>query len=225
MSDARPVRRAGRRATRLLAVTAMISALSLGLANAAYADVTTVKGSAYGVSASLRTLLGPLAAIAPTPTVTLPATGSNGPLIHQSTTPINLPGLLHTGAINVATAGTLGASGQVQSGTEVHGIVVADLLQIDSVGVECTSNATGSTAKTIVGNVALAGQKVAVVTLPNTTVNVPGVGVLHINEQAVTGSGASTSITVTGVRLTLNALGLAGGEVIIGRAVCGVGSA
>jgi hypothetical protein len=224
MEQARSVRRVGRRASRLLAVTAMVSALGLGLANAAYADVNTVTGNAYGVSANLRTLLGVTPLLGPSPTVTLPPNGSPAPLVYNSVAPVILPGLLSTGVINVATQGTVGPNGFVKSGTEIHGTVIAGLLQVDEVGVECLSNAAGSTAKTIVGNVESRGQKLAVATLPNTRLTVPGVGVLHVNEQTVTGSGASTRITVTGLRLELSVLGLAGGEIVVGRAVCGVTS-
>jgi hypothetical protein len=46
-----------------------------------------------------------------------------------------------------------------------------------------------------------------------------------VNEQKVTGSGASTTITVNALRLELSVLGLAGAEIVLGHAVCGVGSA
>jgi hypothetical protein len=224
MEEARTARRVGRRASRLLAVTAMISALCLGMATAAYADVTRVTGSAYGVSVNLTTLLGPTAVIAPQPTVTLPPAGSP-PLTYASTTPVFLPGLLSTGAINVATEGALGPNGYVKSGNEVHGIAIAGLLQIDAIGSECKSTAAGSTAHTAIGNIESRGQKLVVADAPNTTLTVPGLGVLHVNEQKVTGSGASTSITVNALRLELSVLGLAGAEVVLGHAVCGVGSA
>src|SRR5262245_53856770 len=122
MTDAGTVRRVGRRASRLLAVTAMVSALSLGITTAANAAVATVSGSASGVSVNLRTLLGSLAVIRPTPTVTLPATGSTTP-VYESTSPVILPGLVSTGPINVQTLGTPGPNGFAAAGNEIAGLV------------------------------------------------------------------------------------------------------
>lgn len=225
MTEARPTRRGRRRASRLLAVTALVSAFSLGLAGAAYADVNKVTGSAYGVSVSARTLLGVSTLVAPTPSVTLPPGGSP-PLTYKSTAPVFLPPLLTTGVINVATEGALGPNGFAKAGNEVHGISIAGgALQIDEVGSECRSDASGSTAHTAIGNIESQGRKLVVADAPNTRVVVPGVGVLHLNEQKVTGSGASTSITVNALRLEVSVLGLAGAEVVLGHAVCGVGSA
>jgi hypothetical protein len=224
MTDARAGRRGHRRASRLLAVAALVPVFSLGLASAAYADVTTVTGSAFGLSATA-TVLGAPVTLAQTPSVTLPPGGSATPVAASLAT-VTLPGLLATGIVNVSTQGTPGAAGSVTSASEVAGLVVGNALitalAADAVGSTCTSNEAGSTGDTTIANLRVLGQPLVVSTAPNTTVNLAGVGILHVNEQVVTGTAPSSSITVNALRLEINVLGLATGSIIVGQSVCGV---
>jgi hypothetical protein len=86
----------------------------------------------------------------------------------------------------------------------------------------CTSNETGSTGSATITGLTVAGNPVTVSTGPNTTLNIAGVGILHINEQTVTGSAPSSGITVNALRLEINAGPLGSGSIILGQSVCGV---
>ncbi len=66
------------------------------------------------------------------------------------------------------------------------------------------------------------GAPLTIDTSPNTTLNVAGVGILHINEQIVTGTAPNQTITVNAVRLEVNVVGVLVGEIVIAQSVCGV---
>ncbi len=96
------------------------------------------------------------------------------------------------------------------------------VLTADAVGSTCTSTETGSTGGVSVAELTVLGAPLVVSTAPNTAVTISGVGVLHVNEQVVTGAAPSSGITVTGLRLELAAPRLATGEIVVARSVCGV---
>ncbi len=226
MTRTRTPGRAGRRASRAFALAALVSAFTLGLSSAAYADVTTVTGSAYGERVQVTTALGVGVNSGPTPTVTLPAGGSVTPVTNNLAT-VTVAGLLSTGVLTVSTQGTTGPGGSVQSSAQVAnpvlGLPLAPAVAADAVGSTCTADETGATGTTTVANVRILGAPVTVSTAPNTTVSVAGVGTLFVNEQIVTGTAPSQSITVNALRLQLNApLGLGTGSITIGQSVCGV---
>jgi hypothetical protein len=216
--------RARRGAARALAIAALVPVFAFGLGGAAYADVTAVTGSAYGVSATV-TVLGAPVTLAQTPAVALPPGGSATPITASLAT-VTLPGVLSTGVVTVNTVGTTGPAGSVQSSAQVAALVVGNglitALAVDAVGSTCTSNEAGSTGATTIANLRVLGQPLVVATAPNTTVSLAGVGTLHVNEQIVTGTAPSSSITVNALRLELNVLGLAAGEIVVGQSVCGV---
>lgn len=220
----RLLRGSGRRASRGLAVLALVPTFGLVLATAAYADVTTVTGSAYGASVNVTTLVGTVVNLPPTPIVTLPAAGSAVP-VTASAVSVNVA-VLKTGVLNASTQGTLGAGGSVTSSANVAnpavGLGLLNALTATAVGSTCTSNEAGSSGTATVAGLTLLGLPANVSLAPNTTVNVLGVGILHVNEQIVTGSGASTGITVNALRLEINAGALGNGNIIIGQSVCGV---
>lgn len=224
MRQSRLTRGNGRRASRGLAVLALIPTFGLVLATAAVADVTAVTGSAYGESVNVTTLVGRLVTSGPAPTVTLPAGGSATP-VTASLASVNVA-VLTTGVLNVSTQGTAGPSGSVTSSATVAnpavGLGLLNVLSATVVGSSCTSNEAGSTGTTTLAGLKLLGLPATVATAPNTTVNVLGVGILHVNEQILTGSGASTGITVNALRLEINAGALGNGSIIIGQSVCGV---
>ena len=214
----------GRRASRALALLALIPTFGLVLATAAYADVTTVTGSAFGTSVTVTTLAGQVVNVPPTPTVTLPAGGSATP-VTASTASVNVA-VLRTGLLTASTQGTLGSGGSVTSSANVAnpavGLGLLNALTATAVGSSCTSNETGSTGTATVAGLTLLGLPATVSLAPNTVVTVAGVGILHVNEQIVTGSGPSTAITVNALRLEINAGPLGNGSIILGQSVCGV---
>lgn len=221
MIRTRPTGRAGRRA---LALTALVPVFALGMATAAHADVTSVTGSAYGARVQVTALVN--VNIPPTPSVTLPAGGSATP-VTASTATVNAVGLISTGVLNVSTQGTTGASGSVQSSAQVAnplvGTALTPVVQADAVGTNCTANEAGATGTTTIANLRILGAPVTVPTAPNSSLNVLNVGTLFVNEQVVTGTAPSQSITVNALRLQLNApLGLGTGSIILAQSVCGV---
>ncbi|HEY0812429.1 MAG TPA: choice-of-anchor P family protein [Pseudonocardia sp.] len=219
-------RSTGRRALRGVAVLAMVPACGLLLATAAYADVTTVTGSAFGESVSVTTALGVAVNSGPMPTVTLPAGGSATPVVNSAAS-VNTP-VLTTGVLNVSTQGTPGPSGSVTSSTSVTNpkvgiaVVAPNLVTATTVTSTCTSDQTGSTGSATIAGLTVLGSPVSVSTAPNSTLNIANVGILHVNEQTVTGSAPSSGITVNALRLEINAGPLGGGSIIIGQSVCGV---
>ncbi|MFB9743110.1 choice-of-anchor P family protein [Pseudonocardia sulfidoxydans] len=214
----------GRRIARSLALVALVPAMAVASAGAAFADVSAVSGSAFGASVNVTVLGGGLVNVGPTPTVTLPAGGS-ATAVTNSAAQVNAVGLLSTGLLNVSTQGVPGATGSVTSSAQVAnpkvGLAIAPAITADAVGSTCTSNSEGSTGSTSIANLRVLGQSVDVSAVPNTGLNVAGVGILYVNEQTLTGSGASTGITVNAVRLTLDA-GLGNGTIIIGQSKCAV---
>lgn len=223
MIRTRSTGRAGRRA---LALTALVPVFALGMATAAYADVTSVTGSAFGERVQVTTALGVGVSSGPLPTVTLPAAGSAAPVTNSAAT-ANVAGLLTAGVLNVSTQGTTGAGGSVQSSAQVTnpvlGLPLAPAVAADAVGSTCTANEAGATGTTTIANLRILGATVTVPTAPNSSLSVAGVGTLFVNEQVVSGAAPSQSITVNALRLQLNApLGLGTGSIIIAQSVCGV---
>lgn len=222
MIRTRSTGRAGRRA---LALTALVPVFALGLATAAHADVTSVTGSAYGERVQVTTLVGAAVNSGPLPTVTLPAGGSAAP-VTSSAANANVSGLLTAGVLNVSTQGTTGPGGSVQSSAQVTnpslGTSIAPVVQADAVGTTCTANEAGATGTTTITNLRILGATVTVPTAPNSSLNVAGVGTLFVNEQAVTGTAPSQSITVNALRLQITTGALGTGSIILAQSACGV---
>lgn len=212
----------GRRIARSLALVALVPAMAVASAGAAFADTTAVAGSAFGESVNVTVLGTGLVTSGPKPTVTLPANGSAAP-VTDTLANVSVLGLLTTGVLNVSTQGTA-AGGSVTSSATVANPVVGNALtniSADAVGSTCTSNSSGSTGSTTITNLKVLGQSVNVSAVPNTGLSVAGIGTLFVNEQVTTGSGASTGITVNAVRVALNA-GLGSGTIILGQSKCAV---
>ncbi len=214
----------GRRASRGMAVLAMVPVFGLLLATAAYADVTTVTGSAFGEKVNVNPAGGVGINSGPLPTVTLPVGGSATP-VTDTLASVNAT-VLTTGVLNVSTQGTLGSGGSVTSSTSVANpnvtIGVLNVLSATAVTSTCTSDETGSTGNATITGLAVPGVSGVISTAPNTTLTIPGVGILHINEQNPVGTAPNTGITVTALRLVLNVPAVGSGSIIVGRSVCGV---
>jgi hypothetical protein len=223
MTGARSVGRAGRRAARVVAVVAMVPVFTFGLAGAAHADVTSVTGRAAGISANVTAPLP--VALAATPVVTLPAAGSAVP-ITQTVATAGVPLVLDAGVLTATTQGTLGPGGSVASSASVAntrvGNLLTTLLAIGAVSSECTATEAGVTGDATVASISALGAPLVIDTSPNTTLNVAGVGILHINEQIISGTAPNQTITVNALRLEVNAVGVLAAEIVIAQSVCGV---
>jgi hypothetical protein len=80
----------------------------------------------------------------------------------------------------------------------------------------CTANASGASGATTIASLVVAGQTLTNITpAANTSITVPGVGQLVLNEQS---RPTATSITVNAVHLSL----IAGTDIIVAHASCDI---
>ncbi len=219
------VPRSRRRTARFLAVFAMVPAFALFLATSASADVTSVDGSAYGESVNVTTLLGVSVTSGPLPSVTLPGTGG-GP-ISQTVLNANVAGLLSTGVLTATTQGSTGATGGARSSSDVAnvglGLALTPFLTIGAVHSDCQTSTSGSYGGTTLVGASLNGAGLAVNPAPNTTITIPLVGSVTLNEQIINQQPGSSSITVNAIHVHL-AGPLGNGDIIVGQSQCsGVG--
>lgn len=208
---------------------------------AAHADVTAVKGSAYGYFSRVSLFGGAPADRGPAPTVTLPPGGSAVPITATAATGDARygPGIIFTsGPITVSTQGTTGPSGSVTTSTSIQNIntsrvevftaaAASSTCTASQAGVSGSTTITNGTLQTSDGNPDVSGDETVVAIpsnpAPNTTYN----GTLNstgdtfryvFNEQTVNPDG---SLTVSAGHLYL--IGpTAVGNLLVGQSVCGV---
>jgi hypothetical protein len=212
----------GRHPCALVAVLLLLSAAVLGLANGAAAagSVGLVGGGAFVAQVNVQPVVGPAVTFGPTPSVTLPSTGG-GPFT-ASLASIALPGLLETKAGSVSTQGAFGPSGFVTSSAQVATLSAAGgAVKASLVGTSCRIDSAGNTTGTTnFASLTVLGIPASASPPPNTTVPLPGVGTLTLNEQTSTvGPGGLRSITVNAIHLHL-AGALANGDIIVSQSRC-----
>jgi hypothetical protein len=83
---------------------------------------------------------------------------------------------------------------------------------------ECRADPEGAQGSATVAKLVIFGQPVNVSTAPNTTITIPGIGVLILNEQTTDKDG---TITVNAVHLKLNG-SLGKGDIILAQSRCGI---
>ena len=122
--------------------------------DAAVGQVTAVKGSAFGYSASVGFFGGPAMTAGPAPTVTLPAGGSDTPV--TSTAPSGVvafgPATLFTGgAMEVSTSGSL-ATGIVTTTSKVNGITnnAGEVFTASALTSSCATSPSGVSGTTTI---------------------------------------------------------------------------
>lgn len=225
----------------LAAVVVTLGAWVVSLSGPSVADVTAVKGSAYGYFASVSLFGGPPMTRGPAPTVTLPPAGSPTPITSSVDTALVQFGpaiLFSSGPITVSTQGTTGPSGSVTSSSNIQNVNTSgqEVFTASSVASTCTASESGVSGSTTINNGTLVTSEgdpdvegdetvVAIPTNPppNTTYNgtIEAVGDTFqyiFNEQIL---GSDGSITVNAGHLKL--LGpTAVGDLIIGHVECGV---
>ncbi len=225
-------------------VPVLVSWLLTGIGmQAASADVTAVKGSAFGYLVTNFVLFGGAQPPSgPGPTVTLPSEGSSIPLTNTAASALVKYGpatLFTSGQLSVRTQGTTGAGGSVASSASVSNLNTSgqEVLTADSVSSTCQASESGRDGSTTITNGTLIVSEGADVgnSADDTVIDLPAnpaPGTEHtgkietvgdsfravFNEQIV---GSDGSITVNGVHIFL--LGpTATGELIVGQSVCGV---
>src|SRR5712691_6729169 len=211
-----------------LAALALAMGLTAGVAGAAVAQ--SVSGQAYGVYVSTPVASQPQSPLAVLPAISAP----NGDIANATA---DVPNAVSSDFLNSTTTGAIGttaASAQsIASVADVNilgGLITATTLSAvvtsSRTATGATSNANGSTfANLTVNGVAVTVGDAAVA--PNTSMPLPGVGYVVLNEQTPTGDGVTSSgITVNMIHVVLqDALtGMKTGEIIVGSAGSSVGS-
>ncbi len=229
----------------LLAVSTLGAAVLFYAANPAHADVDSVAGSAFGASIT-STLLGTV--LAPSPPgiagmASEPADGygpinaSSCPLpVPATTVCVQLPGVVSLGVINAATQGA-GLAGDNHLGFATSSASVSDIavgtvgsgLFAQAVSSTCTADGNGARGSTQVLGGNLGGSPIAQAPAAGTTLSVPGVLNVILNEQLPIppamsiNSVGSAGIIVNGAHITLLPTlgGLTGTvDIILAQSVC-----
>ena len=225
-----------------LAPVVALMALGAGMfafAGSSSADVSAVRGGAFGYFTSVSLFGGPASPRGPAPTVTLPGGGSAVPITATAPSASAAYGpavLFQSGALTVTTQGTTGPTGSVVSSANIVGVADGPgPFLYQNVSSTCSATEAGTSGSTtIVGGVletkydAVTQEPTVTEVIPvNPAVNYTRTGTIdHVgdsyrivfNEQTVAADG---TLTVNAAHMYL--LGpTAVGEVIIGQSVCGV---
>lgn len=230
---------------RSLAIATTFASVMIGIAPiTAHADVTSVKGSAYGYFSSVGLFGGPPSNSGPTPAVTLPLAGG-GPITATAPSASATVGpatLFSSDALSVTTQGTIGPSGSVTTSTSIQNVNKSGVEQVTAATVASTCSASGSgvSASTTFTSGTLqtdsgddtAGNVHAPVTVPipaNPAPNTTIFGHIHVNgsvenfkvvfnEQIVNADGSITVMAFHEYYLGPTAVG----DLIVGQSICGV---
>jgi len=182
---------------------------------------SNVTGQATGTFAA--TLLGSLPSV---PLVTLPADGG---MTSGEQDSVALLGVLQAQGLASVTTGVIGENASsaqsLATASDVNilnGVVTAKgvtaMASSASNGIEATSTDAGSTIVDLVVN----GVSMGVVSpAPNTTINVPAVGTVILNEQVATGGGVTDKglgVTMIHVILKDPLTGIKTGDIVVGSA-------
>ncbi len=164
---------------------------------------TTVSGEAFGAE-----VLAALVSFGPSPDAFLDDTGGSQ---QAAALGASVPNLLTAGAMNAMTSGTAGATtassqstATVQTVNIANGAVTATLVQAQSNsgcdGATASSNDTGTQFVDLVVN----GTPIVGTPAPNTTIVIPSVATVVLNEQVPGGNGTDTSeLTVVAIHVTM----------------------
>ncbi|HET7488727.1 MAG TPA: choice-of-anchor P family protein [Acidimicrobiales bacterium] len=192
----------------------------------------TLSGSAFGLQTRTTSLLsiGGLVNFGPAPSVQLPPTGG-GPFTASLVTAT--AGSVTAKGLAVSTQGYRSAPNAYSQSTadvaQVRMGMSGALLALDTVHGECRTTGAGSTGLATIGRLAIAGNDVQVNAAPgpNSSITVPGVATIYLNEQVKTSkaptptSFGATAITLNAVRIVpLPGSPLGSGEIIVGQVHC-----
>jgi hypothetical protein len=200
---------------RKLAIALGIAGVAIGMV-AGPASADEPSGSASGVEGSLDTPITDIT-LPPIPLVTLPPGGEN------QVQSLSVPPLVSADILQVASneTGSNGAesSASVAGVNALDGVLPVDGVVADLITSECVSNPSGSSADSAIVDGSALGIPLAVSPDPNTTIEVPAIGSITLNEQTKNGS----EQTVRAVHVIVDtALGV-GAEIAIATSVCDSG--
>jgi hypothetical protein len=179
----------------------------------AHAALTAPQANAFVVSA---TAIGTAVAVPATPDSTYP-TGGTQTVAGLSVGPFATDATLTATTAGDPSTGTSSASATVeQLGVAIPGASIA----LTGINSTCNATSTGATGSGVIagGTVTVLGvpTTLAANAAPNTTVSVPGIATIVLNQQTTNANGV---LTVDALHITL--LGGAGADIIIGQAQCG----
>jgi hypothetical protein len=204
-----------------LLVLAAGTALAVTTASGASAAGAAVDGNAYGAEVNATTLGLLSVTVGPTPSVTLPSTGSATPL-SQTLASVSAAGLLSTGVLQVSTVGTPGSD--VESNAQVAGVDVPTVLTADVIGASCEAAADGTlSGSSVLTNLSIGGVAVSADAAPNTVIQLGGLATVTVNEQTEIGVGtADPQIVVNAIDIKLlpGLASIGTGQIVIGHAEC-----
>jgi hypothetical protein len=201
---------------RKLAIAVGIAGVAVGMV-AGPASADEPSGSATGLEGLLETPLTDIT-LPPIPLITLPPGGEN------EVQSLSVPPLVSADILQVASneTGSNGAesSASVADVTAIDGVIPAvDGLTAGLITSACESNPSGSSAESAIVDGSALGIPLAVSPDPNTTIAVPAIGSITLNEQTKNGS----KQTVRAVHVVVDtALGI-GAEIAIATSVCDSG--
>lgn len=164
-------------------------------------------GSAFGAQV---TALG--ITVGPTPSVSLTAPGSAS----ASLPSLSLFGVLSASTLSVSTQVT--SAPAVSSAVDVAQVALAGgVVSASGVHASCSADANQASGSVTIAQLVAAGMTFTNISPgPNTTINLPLVGTLVLNQQTTP---TSTSITVDALHLSL----ITGADIVVGQARCAVG--
>lgn len=179
----------------------------------------SVSGEAYGVSVNAAGTTVPK-----TPDAVLPPGGG---MTQAEAAGISVPNLVGTDALSALSTGAIGGAVSLSTVKNVNlldGLITAKLVvpisSSSADGGSAESDAAGSALVDLVVN----GVPVEV-TAPNTTIDIPGVGTVILNEQVPSGDGTSSSgLVVNMIHVVLKdpLTGTKTGDIVVGSAASGV---
>ncbi len=196
--------------------------LAFAMGGTAGAQVDQDNGGASGLSASLNLPIVGTVNIPPTPNVNLPPLGGS---VHENVVSLDVPHVVSAAVLDVQSNGTTGPGGSVTSAADVATAnVLEDTVTADVVHSDCLSDESGSSGNSALVDASVAGNPIEVSPPANTSIPVPAVGTVILNEQQESNAPGSTSIVVNAVHVALD--GIAGtGDVIVSQSRCGVAGA
>ena len=144
----------------------------------------------------------------------------NGGLLTNQLETVSIPGVL---SATIMPTMTSGANGVARSEASLADLVLlpgeVPLVTASFVRAESEATCNGVRGATEVADVTFVGQSITVDPFaPNQTFEVPGVAKLVINEQQTSSGGGTQDITVNALHLTVTAIGVVTGEVILSSA-------
>ena len=181
---------------------------------------SSVSGQAIGISATT-----PAGSLIPAPLATLAAGGG---MSNTEIAAVSVPGILTAQDLAATTTGVVGENASsaqsLVSASNVNifnGVISARQLSVVASSASNGQQATSNGRSTLVGLVVNGISMGDVSPVPNTTINVPSVGTIVLNEQVTTGGGITdrgVNVTMIHVILKNPLTGATMGDIAVGKA-------